>query len=300
MEFVQFDCTTDKERSIMVRPLRLEYAGALHHVTARGDRREDIYADNEDRSAFLKLFGEVAERFNWSAHSYCLMTNHYHLVIETPDANLAAGMRQLNGVYTQRFNKRHRRVGHVFQGRYHAALVQKETYLLELARYVVLNPVRGHMVTRPQDWPWSSHRAMLGVEAVPSWLQTDWLLAQFGAARTSALSRYERFVAEGINADNPWQALKHQSILGDETFVARFRNAARSEVLDEVSKIQRRPIAGDLADFRAAYPRHEAMARAYSSGAYTMKDIADYFGVHYMTVSRAVERFERGMLECET
>ena len=110
----------------MTRPLRLEFAGALYHITARGDRREEIYLDDEDRTRFLTLLGEVCQRFNWTTQAYCLMTNHYHLVIETPDANLSAGMRQLNGVYTQRFNRRHRRVGHVFQGRYHAVIVQKE------------------------------------------------------------------------------------------------------------------------------------------------------------------------------
>src|SRR6266550_1709297 len=117
----------------MARPLRIEFPGALYHVTARGDRREDIYLDDKDHSQFLTLLGEVCHRFNWIVHAYCLMTNHYHLVIETPDGNLAKGMRQLNGVYTQNFNRRHGRIGHVFQGRYKAILVQKETYLLELA-----------------------------------------------------------------------------------------------------------------------------------------------------------------------
>ena len=128
----------------MARPIRIEFAGALYHITSRGDRREAIYEDDTDRFRFLEVLGEVVERFNWRCHAYCLMTNHYHLVVETVDGNLSKGMRQLNGVYTQWSNRRHRRTGHLFQGRYKAILVDSEAYLLELARYVVLNPVRAH------------------------------------------------------------------------------------------------------------------------------------------------------------
>ena len=142
----------------MARPLRIEFAGALYHVTSRGDGQEDIYLDDTDREIYLEVLAEVQHRFNWVIHAYCLMSNHYHLLIETPDSNLAKGMRHLNGVYTQRFNRRHKRVGHVFQGRYKAILVQKDNYLLELSRYIVLNPVRAQMVRSAKDWPWSSYR----------------------------------------------------------------------------------------------------------------------------------------------
>lgn len=143
----------------MARPLRLELAGGLYHVTSRGDGGENIYLDDTDREAWLDVFAQVCARFNWVCHAWCQMSNHYHLVIETPEANLAEGMRQLNGVYTLRFNRRHGRVGHVFQGRYKAILIERDAYLLELARYVVLNPVRARMVVGPQDWSWSSYAA---------------------------------------------------------------------------------------------------------------------------------------------
>lgn len=161
----------------MARPLPIEFAGALYRLTSRGDRREDIYLDDADREEFLQIFAEVCERFGWACHAYCLMTNHYHLVIETREGTSSRGMRQLNGVYTQRFNQRHRRVGHVFQGRYKAILVQKEAYLLELARYVVLNPVRAGMARAAREWPWSSYRATAGEVEVPCWLSADWLLS---------------------------------------------------------------------------------------------------------------------------
>lgn len=149
----------------MSRPLRLELAGGLYHITSRGDGREDIYVDDSDRQKWLEIFGRVCNRYNWKCHSYCLMSNHYHIVVETVEGNLSKGMRQLNGVYTQYFNQTHQRVGHVFQGRYKGILVDKDSYLLELSRYVVLNPVRARMVNDAKDWPWSSYLAMTG-EAV--------------------------------------------------------------------------------------------------------------------------------------
>src|ERR671924_2148265 len=153
----------------MARPLRIQYDGALYHVTSRGNERKWIFRDDFDRKLFLNILSQINQRFNWLCHAYCLMTNHYHLLIETPDGNLSKGMRQLNGVYTQRFNRQHGRVGHVFQGRYKAIIVQKESYLVELARYVVLNPVRARMVRSLAEWPWSSYRATAGLCDAPFW-----------------------------------------------------------------------------------------------------------------------------------
>jgi putative transposase len=149
----------------VARPLHLEFPGALYHVTSRGDRREDIYLDANDRQAWLSVLDTVCRRFDWVVHAYCQMSNHYHLVVERPDGNLSRGMRQLNGLYTQAFNRGHGLVGHLFQGRYKAILVQKEGYLLALSRYVLLNPVRAHMVDDPADWPWSSYRTVIGRQA---------------------------------------------------------------------------------------------------------------------------------------
>jgi len=182
----------------MSRPLRLAFPGAIYHVTSRGNAQAAIYFDDDDRQMFLALLGRCVEKFNWICHAFCLMDNHYHLLIETPDANLQEGMRQLNGVYTQYINRRHQRVGHLFQGRYKAILVDKDGYLLELCRYIVLNPVRAHMVSQPSEYTWSSYAATCGTVTAPSFLSLDWLLSQFAKRRDAASARYEQFVLEGI------------------------------------------------------------------------------------------------------
>ena len=198
----------------MSRPLRIEFAGALYHVTSRGNERREIFFSEEDRAAFLSILGEVVGRFTWRCHAYCLMTNHYHLLVETPDANLSKGMRQLNGVYTQYINRTHTRVGHLFQGRFKGILVQKEAYLLELARYIVLNPLRAGMVADPGAWPWSSYRGTVGAEEEPAFLTTDWLLSAFGGELAAARVGFARFVAEGGDGECPWKDLKGQIYLG--------------------------------------------------------------------------------------
>ena len=207
----------------MTRPVRIEFSGALYHVTSRGDRREAIYEDDADRERFLEILGEVVRVWNWTCHAFCLMTNHYHLVIETPDGNLSKGMRQLNGVYTQASNRRHGRVGHLFQGRYKAILVDGDAYLLELTRYVVLNPVRAGMVRHPGEWLWSSYQAMTGKSKALPWMATDGLLAQFSTNRTEAVDRYIQFVGDGIQEESIWKDLNRQIFLGDDGFVARMQ-----------------------------------------------------------------------------
>ena len=212
----------------MTRPLRLEFPGALYHVTSRGDRRGTIYRDDTDRLVWQEVLALVCERYHFVVHSFCQMSNHYHLLVETVEANLSQGMRQLNGVYTQHFNRRHKLVGHVLQGRYKAILVQQENYLLELARYIVLNPVRAHMVGSPDDWYWSSHHYVLDNAVPPCWLTWDWLLSQFGATRDEAVANYSRFVAAGMGETSPLAHTCHQVLLGDDAFVSAHQQSQRS------------------------------------------------------------------------
>ena len=276
----------------MSRPLRLELSGGLYHVTSRGDRREDIYVDDIDREAWLETLAQCCERFNWAIHAWCQMTNHYHLIIETAEGNLSAGMRQLNGVYTQKLNRRHNRVGHVFQGRYKAILVERDSYLLELARYVVLNPLRAGMVKQLRQWKWSSYPAMVGTAPRPRWLNTDWLLGQFGSQRSRQIERYVELVQAGVRGPRVWDHLKGQVLLGSEAFVQTMQEeleAAAKHTVKEIPRLQRRALARSLDFYRDTFEDAKSgRAAAYATGDYTLQAIADAFGVHYATVSRAV------------
>lgn len=275
----------------MARPLRIEFEGALYHVTSRGNKKEDIYLDDVDRLIFLEVLSGVCQRYNWVCHAYCLMTNHYHLLIETPDANLSVGMRHLNGVYTQKFNFHHGRVGHVYQGRYKGILVEKEAHLLELARYVVLNPVRARMVNEAKDWRWSSYRATSGMVELPGFLSVDWLLSVFGETKRKAVKAYRRFVREDKGCASPWGELRHQMYLGSNHFVEEMLGRVDEErCLSEVPSAQRRPVAKSLAYYEGkAVDRDSAIDLAYKSGGYSMKDIGSYFGLHYSRVSRIIK-----------
>ena len=279
----------------MARPLRIEYAGALYHVTARGDRQEDIFLSDKDRKDYLSILEQVVVLFNWLIHAYCLMDNHYHLLIETPDGNLSKGMRQLNGVYTQSHNRNNYRVGHVFQGRFKAILVQKETYLLELARYIVLNPVRARMVRSAKDWPWSSYRQTAGLKKSPDWLMTEWLLSAFGRRKSQAQMKYREFVASGKNQSSPWEHLRNQIFLGTEAYVNEIQNKiADNQELSEIPKSQKRKPPESLDYYlQHAHNRDKAIASSYTSGGYSMKEIGDYYGLHYSSISRIIKQQEK-------
>ncbi len=278
----------------MARPLRLEFPGALYHITSRSDGWEDVFLGEGDRQVFLDIFAAVCRRFNWQVHAYCLMNDHYHLLVETPDGNLSKGMRQLNGVYTQRFNGAHERDGNVFQGRYKAILVHKEAFLLELARYVVLNPVRAEMVRSVRDWRWSSYRATTGEAASPQWLRRDGLLAAFAETEDEAVALYRRFVTKGKRQPSPWAQLRRQIFLGPDGFAeAMQRRFPHGRDLDEIPRAQRRRLANPLAVYEQEYPtRNAAIVAAYASGDYTMLDIGNHFGLHHSHVSRIVQQAE--------
>jgi len=291
----------------MARPLRIEYPGALYHVTSRGNRREQIYADDEDRVAFLDVFVSVVRRFGWVCHAYCLMGNHYHLLIETPEPNLSRGMRQLNGVYTQRFNQRHRSVGHVFQGRYKAVLVEKEAHLLEVCRYVVLNPVRAGVVSHPSQWRWSNYRATAGLRKPPEFLTTDWVLAQFGHRRAAAAHAYRQFVREGVDGESPWRALRGGFLLGSEEFAAACLGILHDDTaLKETPAYERfaaRPALDVL--FSGIRPvdkkeRNTRIAQAFLKWGYRQREIAEHVGLSYVTVSRIIQREEKQALKVKT
>lgn len=272
----------------MARPLRLQYPGAVYHLTSRGNARQKIFWDDTDRETFLQTLGQVISRYGWLCHAYCLMDNHYHLLIETPKPNLARGMRQLNGIYTQAVNRCHGRVGHLFQGRYKAILVEKQAHLLELCRYVVLNPVRARPHKRVGAWPWSSYRATAGLAPGPAFLTVDWVLGQFGQRRRRAQGLYRAFVREGLSR-KPWQQLTGQIYLGSEAFIAR--HTKEVERIAEIPRAQWRPVRPSLeAIFRKRGER--GIDVAYREYGYRLQEIAGYLGVHYATVSRKLRDLE--------
>lgn len=273
----------------MARPLRIEYPGAVYHVTSRGNRRGGIFLDRNDRVSFLTLLAETVRRFRLSCYAYCLMGNHYHLLLETSTPNLSRAMRHLNGVYTQRFNKEHHESGHLLQGRYAAVVVDRSAHLLEVCRYIVLNPVRAGLVSLPADWEWSSYRETAGLDEVPGFMSVAPVLAQFGRDMAAAKAGYARFVHEGAD-DSPWNGLAGGLILGDDDFAARCRLMARGEADPvEVPRRQRylgRPALGDI--LNGPGPEGEKWRQAVDAYGYTQNEVAAGAGVHYSWVSRVL------------
>ncbi len=279
----------------MARPLRVEYPGAVYHVTARGNARMPIFEDDRDRTDFLKLIKEALERFKWHCHAYCLMTNHYHLLVETIQGNLSLGMRHINGVYTQRYNRTYSRVGHLFQGRFKSVVVDRDAYLLELCRYVVLNPVRAGMVERPEEYTWSSYRATAGVSPRPVFLSVDWILSQFGRENGEARRRYVEFVMSGMEADRIWDKLESQCVLGSREFLQGIRPALKNKTpCKEIPKCQRlvsRPTLDELLSGSGIMEKKERNAmlkKAHTEYGYTFSELGRRLGLHYATVSRIV------------
>ena len=279
----------------MSRPLRLEFPDALYHVTSRGDRREDIYDDDIDRNDFLTIFGSVISQFNWVCYAYCLMSNHYHLLIQTPDSNLSKGMRQLNGIYTQSYNRRHNKTGHMFQGRYKSILVDEDAYLLELSRYIVLNPVKANMVKHVGLWSWSSYKAMIGESQSPDWLSSDYLLSQFSPQRKTAINRYITFVEAGLKNGPIWSRVINQVYLGDEKFLERAQQYLPDNKTEiQIPKVQQRAIPKKLSEYvKMTDSRDEAIVLAYRSGGYSYQELGEYFELHFTHVGRIVRSVER-------
>ena len=272
----------------MARHLRHEYPGAVYHVTSRGNARGRLFLTEADEQAFLRTVARVVADCGWLCHGYCLMGNHYHLVLETPRPNLALGMRRLNSTYAQGFNQLHGRVGHVFQGRYKAIFIEKEAHLLEVCRYVVLNPVRARLCATASDWHASSYRATAGQATVPPFLTVSWILSQFATRTRIAQDRYRAFVADGLRQD-PWQELRGQIYLGSEHF-ARILNEP-SEEIEEIPRTQWQPVQRPLDEL---FRKHgaNALALAYREEGYRLSEIAEHLGVHYATVSRRLRKLE--------
>jgi putative transposase len=286
----------------MSRPLRIEFPGAVYHVTSRGDRREPIFEDDVDRQALLNVLAHGIARFDAQVLAYCLMDNHYHFVLHTRSANLSRLMRHVNGIYTQSFNRRHGKAGHLFQGRFKAILVDREAYLLEVCRYVELNPVRAGMVAQPGDWVWSSYRAHLGEVATPQWLDTDGLHAHLLSREPTTTPDHRRanrlyadLVAAGRHV-NLWDtALNKQIYLGDDDFVQRMQQKAQTPIAraKEAPKAQR-SVPRTLKYWLAETGSHEEALRcAYVHSGISMTALAAEMQLTVARVSQLIARAEK-------
>ena len=278
----------------MSRPLRIEFEDALYHVTTRGNRAEPIFVDDEDRTALLATIGQGMERFQATGFAYCLMGNHYHLVLQTHRANLSCMMRHINGIYAQAYNRRHAKVGHLFQGRFHAILVQHDAYFLEVCRYVDLNPVRACMVPRPQDWPWSSYRAHAGRAKGQPWLDSETLYGCLtgGATRPEKADAYARFVSDGLAVKLWEKQLLAQIYLGDAPFVAMMQKKSAVRPEDrEIPRAQRCMPGSPIQHYLRHADREVAVARAHLAGGYTQAAIARALGLSPTRISRLIARY---------
>ncbi len=273
----------------MSRPLRLKFPGATYHVFARGNAREAIFHDDRDRRAFLGILKDVVAHYRLRCHAYCLMGTHYHSILETAEANVSAAMRQLNGVYAQYLNRRHARTGHVFEGRFKSSLIDRTTYLLEAARYVVLNPVRAGLVARPEDWLWSSYRAAAGLARVPASLTVDDVLSLLSPDASRARELYRGFVADGMNdgiTQTAWEPVR-----GSARFVRglapRLRAHAREREFPRRERFVARPSLAEI--FEAAQSRGaraSAIRSARHRHGYLLREIGAHLGLHYSTIAK--------------
>jgi REP-associated tyrosine transposase len=281
----------------MARPLRLEFPGAFYYVTSHGPGTRNIYRDSRDRRAFIEILGQVIERFKWRCHAYCLLGNRYDLLVETPDANLSRGMRHLNAVYTQYFNRRHQAAGALFQGRFRAIVVDPKAYLARLARHIVLEPVRAGLAKDLAEYRWSSFAATAGIGPAPSFLARAALLSRFGPRQTAAAARYAKFVRAEDGSPPPWSSVRAQLFLGSDLFIRKMQRLLAhrrgGHAGPESRRYAERPSlakAIPLSGIRTRTQRNQAIRKSYLEYGYTMSKIAQHLGLHYSTVSKVISR----------
>ena len=284
----------------MARPLRIQYPGAMYHIISRGIGRMTIFHNEKDWKKFTHFMERVIKKYNWNCHAYCLMGTHYHILLETPDANLVPGMKQLNQFYSQFYNWKYHRVGPVLQGRYKSWLVEKGEKFLDNSRYIVNNPVNAKMVQHPSEWPYSSFRATRGLEKVPGFLETDFLLKHFSSSRKKAQTMYEDFVLAGIGAESPLKEAKNQIFLGSDSFIAEaMKHVNETDELNNVPKVQKyanRPTLEDIFNVSQNLPqkaRNLLILEAHDLHAYTQREIGEFLQLYPGYISRIVLRLRK-------
>ena len=292
----------------MTRPLRIQYPGAFYHITSRGNDRKAIFKSNADRQRFLSYLESAYDRYGAVLHVHCLMDNHYHLLLETPLANLSQILHHINGAYTAYFNTKRKRSGHLFQGRYRAIVVEKDTYCQELSRYIHLNPVRAGLVDKPSEYRWSSYSYYIGKERKPAWLTTESVLGYFGQDESSARKNYRKFVetAVGLDTKAPLEEVFASTFLGSEKFIAW----AKKNLIDR-SKADTRniPVLKQMVDKPSLkeiqqtiesiigkdHPFRKALSiyMSHQYGGFRLKEIGVYYGMRGSAVSQSSRRFKQ-------
>jgi len=257
--------------TIMARQPRTQFPGAFYHVMSRGNEKREIFLEPVDRQIFLRVLKSVILQYGWLCYAYCLMNNHYHLLLQTPSPNLSDGMKYLNGVYSQQFNREYDRVGHLMQGRYFSRLIEFESHLLELSRYIVLNPVRAGLCQRVQDWEWTSYHATAGLAPQVSFLQIDFILQHFSDDQTRARTAYTRFIDNEalarLSADGQFATYDNQPDIPP-------KRVQLSQIVDNTNGPE---------------SRNRSIQEAYLDHGFTQAAIASFVGLHYSTISKIVK-----------
>ncbi len=286
----------------MARPLRIEYPGAFYHVINRGLERREIFRDSKDREYFFFLLKHLHEKYGLWVHCYCLMSNHYHLYIETPNGQLSKIMRQLDGIYTLKFNKRRKRVGPLFQGRYKATLVDQDSYSLQLSKYIHLNPLKAKIVKQLEEYQFSSYPAYIGKAEMPVFLKTDFLLSQFHKSKRKAIKAFKEFMFESEEQDfRPEKEAYKGIILGNSDFVSKIQEDYLGNKTDpEIPSLKLVQRTKTLEGITAVITRLKLERKLekkliiYALKHYTylsLKQIAEQFnGLHYSSISQTVKR----------
>jgi REP-associated tyrosine transposase len=289
----------------MARPLRIEYPGAYYHVTSRGNEQKDVFKSQKDREKFLSYLESATHRYGAAIHAYCLMSNHYHLILETPGGNLSQIMRHINGAYTTYFNVKRKRAGHLFQGRYKAILIEADEYASELSRYIHLNPVNAGMVTRPEEYQWSSYRSYIGEKTHPAWLKTEFILGYFSKKAANARKKYRLFVEDmlGNEYESPLNGTIGSSLLGSSGFVEEIttqylKDKQASRDVPAVRQLASQPLPEKtIREVKQAFAENEKLARqaamhlCHKYSGSTLREIGSHFNVKESAITEGSRRF---------
>lgn len=287
----------------MGRPLRIEYPGAHYHVTSRGNERKDVFKSQKDRVQFLLYLESAVNRYEAIIHAYCLMNNHFHLLLETPSGNLSKIMQHINGAYTNYFNMKRKRSGHLFQGRYKAIVIEADEYARELSRYIHLNPVRANIVEKPEEYRWSSYLDYIGERKRPEWLEASFVLDYFGKGE-DRFRKYRGFVEDllGSEYESPFSNVIASTMLGSESFVCELTERhidgkQNDRELPAARKLMSKPSLQAIMEavkdisISSRLTKNASIYLCHKYSGSGLKEIGEKFGTKESAVSQASRRF---------